>query len=158
MVFPSPIGSGFQGVLAQWINHPLMGTEIDHYRAEYTPPETFNQDGNPDYLAQSPGQQSSGIVYTPNPDNSLRAVFCPVSLRPIQDQAGIYYQGDMQIFLLEDLGEVYQLNDDKPKRQDKFIVQGQTFYASSPAFPCQQGSAIAAWQIYLARERYPVTS
>lgn len=142
--------------LAQWVNHPLFGTNIDHYRAEYAPPETFPDDSTPDYLAASPGQQLTGITYTPNENNPLRGVFCLAPVRPIQDVGGIYYQADMQIVLLEDLGDVFQLDESKPKRQDKFIIDGSTYYANSTSFPCQQGSAIVAWQIFLTKERYPV--
>lgn len=144
-------------ILARQVNHPLFGADIDHFRAEYAPDNTFAE-GNPDYLAANPGQQNTGVIYTPNEDNPLRGVFCPVPLQPVQAQGGIYYQGDMQIIVLQDLGEVFKLDEAKPKRQDKFVIQGNTFYASSPAFPCQQGSAIVAWQIFLSRERYPVQS
>jgi hypothetical protein len=138
--------------------NPLIGATIEHYFAQYVDDGSFTKYGQIDYLAQEVGQDQTGIKYVANPKNPIRGVFCSSGRRPVQDKGGIRYEAQPQIILLEDPGEVYSLDPEKPKRQDKFIVSGRTYYATAPAFPCQMGDTIAAFKIDLALERYPVTN
>ncbi len=36
------------------------------------------------------------------------------------------------------------------------MIAGGTYYATAPILPCQMGDTVAAFQIFLSRERYPV--
>ena len=136
------------------LQHPFYGTPIAHYRATY--PKNEEVTSKPDYLAANPGDYGSGIVYVANIDNPLRGVFCQSPRKPVQEVAGIYYQAQADLYVMQDLGEVFALENDRPKRQDRFIINGQTYYAAAPSFPCMMGTTIALWKIDLVLERYPV--
>ncbi|MFB6214838.1 MAG: hypothetical protein ABEI54_03115 [Candidatus Bipolaricaulia bacterium] len=148
----------FRQILERWVNHPLFGLEIDHYRAQHAPDSAFNSRGEPDYLAESPGFRTTGVQYPDQPTTTFRGVFCPTGYQPIQDEAGIYYTAETQIITLQDLGQVYQVEEGRPKLQDKFVVSNGIYYAASPKIPCQQGSVVAGWQIMVTAQRYPVAN
>lgn len=158
---PLPIGNSqigslaIQAIRSALVNNPLYGTPIYHHQAQIASAD-FNKQGQPDYLSANPGVHGSGINYVPNPANPLRGIFCPSPRKPYQDKGGIYYQAQMEIYLLDNIGEIFVLENDRPKRQDKFVINNQTYYCIAPAFPCQMGEAIAAWKIELNLERYPV--
>lgn len=151
-------GDRLLAMLAQVVANPLIGATIQHFIAGYVAESNFSVYGQVDYLAPDAGQDQTGITYTANPNNPLRGVFCATSRRPVQDKGGIRYEAQPQIILLEDPGEVFAVDPKFPKRQDKFIVSGRTYYAAAPAFPCQMGDTIAGFRIDLALERYPVTN
>jgi hypothetical protein len=143
--------------LLRMLKNPLLGVDVEHYRAEHVGATNFTPYYQPDYLAINPGENATGVQYSPNPENPLRGVFCQAKRTPLQDKGGIYYTAQTHLFLLENPGEVFALDDRLPKRQDKFVVSGQTYYAIAPAVPCQSGSVIAAWKIELTLQRYTVT-
>lgn len=150
--------AGFLAIqaLKRAVQSPLYGTPFEHYQAQLAAPENFNDRGLPDYLAADPGVYSTGVNYTPNPKNPQRGIFCRAPFRPQQDVGGIYYVAQMSLYVFDDPGEVYKLDGTYPKRQDMFIINGQKYYATAPATPCQTGETIAAWQIDLNLERFPV--
>lgn len=154
--FQTTVQAGWlQQVVGNVLQNPLLGTTILHFQAFLAGPENFNEQGKPDYLAPGAGLYGSGVRYTPNPKNPLRGVFCRKPLRPFQENAGIHYQAECEIYLPEDPGEVFILDDKYPKRQDRFEVAGGVYYATAPVFPCQIGDTVAAWQVSLSRERFP---
>lgn len=155
--FPeSASGAFIRQAIANVINNPMFGATVYHYRAiEATQPD-YNTLGQPSYLAPEPGLYDSGVGYEPSPHNPLRGVFCRQKSNPYQDKGGIYYQAEGQLYLLDDPGEVFVLLDNRPKRQDRFEIAGGVYYATAPVFPCQMGDTVAAFQIFLSRERYPV--
>lgn len=142
--------------LQQAIKNPLMGVDVQHYRAQLAPAPNFTPYGQPDYLSLNPGEFASGVEYAS--PVLLRGVFCQAKRQPYQDKGGIYYTAQTHLFLLENPGEIFVLDDRFPKRQDKFVISGATYYAIAPTFPCQSGETIAAWKIDLNIQRYPVTS
>jgi hypothetical protein len=152
----SPQGELVLQVIKNAINHPLFGTPFEHHQAQHVAPNNFNDRGQPDYLAPDPGVYSTGITYVANPANPLRGIFCRAPYRPYQDVGGIYYQAQMNLHVLDELGDIFLLDGKYPKRQDKFVINGIDYYATAPATPCQMGETIAAWTIELNRERYPV--
>jgi hypothetical protein len=127
-------------------------------RSQLTAPENFTPYGQPDYLAADPGIHATGVKYMPSEKNPLRGVYCRAPIRPLQDKGGIYYQAQMELYLPDNPGEIYVLDDKYPKRQDAFEIAGQRYYAIAPATPCMSGEVIAAWKIELNLERYPVTN
>ncbi len=143
--------------IAQILSNPLFGTPFEHFQAQIAA-SSFNEKGQPDYLSFNPGAYNSGIEYIPNPANPLRGLFCQAPRRFNQQPDGIRYEATMELYVQVNLGQVFKVQDRFPKLQDKFVVNGQTYYAANPAFPCQMGEAIAAWKIELALERYPVTN
>jgi hypothetical protein len=142
--------------IANMLKRSLNATSILHFQSEWAPPANFDERGNPDYLAADSGVFDSGIRYRPNPQNPLKGIFCPAKRNPFQAVSGIYYQADVEIYVLEDLGSVFVLDGKYPKRQDAFEALGRRYYATAPAFPCAQGDLIVAWKISAALERYPV--
>jgi hypothetical protein len=151
----SLVGQFAAQAIANMMMNPLMGATVYHYRAIAAPAE-FNTLGQPDYLSAEPGLYDSGVTYEPVPENPLKGVFCRQRSNPFQDKGGIYYQSEATLYLANDPGEVFVLSDNRPKRQDRFEVSGGVYYATGPVFPCQVGDTVAAWQIYLSRERFPV--
>ena len=155
----APIGNAANQAIAQILTNPLVGTPFEHFRAQWLDDSLYDNRGRPDYLAENSGEFQSGVQYIANPDNPLRGIFCPIARRPTQDKPGIFYEAQMQLFVTDDLGEVFTLDEgerSRPKLQDRFLINSQTFYATQPAFACMQGEAIAAWRIDLALQRYPV--
>ena len=139
------------------INNPNFGTTVYHYQAQHADPKAFDKRGRPDYLSKTdPGDYATGIEFVENPNNPLRGVFCQAPRQPYQDTGGIYYTAQFELYLAQDPGEIFSLDDKYPKRQDKFIVQGNTYYAIAPAMPCALGATVGAWRIQLNVERYPV--
>lgn len=151
-----PIANWQSNLVGNILNNPLFGTPIAHYKAEHVGAGNFDRRGNPDYLAADPGDYATGVQYVANPDNPLKGIFCQAKRHPHQDKGGIYYVAQMEIYLTENLGDVFVLDGHYPKRQDRFIINGQTYYAVAPSLPCQIGAAIAAYKIELNVERYPV--
>jgi hypothetical protein len=155
--FPEHLQGPFlRQAIANVINNPLFGATVYHYRALEATGANHNSLGQPDYLAPAPGLYDSGVDFEANPSNPLRGIFCRQKSNPYQDKGGIYYQAEAQLYLLDDPGELFILSDNRPKRQDKFVIAGGTYYATAPIFPCQMGDTVAAFQIFLSRERYPV--
>lgn len=154
----APQGQYLQAAISVILRNPLVGTPIYHYQAQHADSDQFNEIGQPDYLASDPGVFESGIQYVANPDNPIRGIFCARKLNPYQDKGGIYYQGEFEVYLPSDPGEVFILDDKYPKRQDKFVINGGNYYATAPVFPCLMGETVAAWQVFLSRERYPVSN
>lgn len=152
----SPVGAFAAQAIRNILSNPLFGTTVYHYRAELAPQANFNDRGQPDYLGASPGHFASGVVYTPNPNNPLKGAFCQIPRKPVQEVSGIYYQATHELIVLEDLGLVYELDGQYPKRQDAFDIAGYRWYATGPATPCQQGDVLVGWKIELNLERYPV--
>jgi hypothetical protein len=137
------------------INHPLIGVPVLRYRAEFAADRNYDRHGNPHYLSPDATQDATGIIY-PEPPESIRGVFCPNSITAIQESAGQRIEVDANLFLVGDPGPVYQLSQNRPKRQDKFIISGATYYAATPAYPCSSGEVIGAYRISLARQRQEV--
>lgn len=133
-----------------------MGTNIEHYQAQTADGADFNRKGQPDWLASDPGVNATGVNFVANPGNPLRGVFCQAPRRPLQDKGGIYYTAQFELYLPVDLGEVFELSGDRPKRQDRFVIGGKTYYAIAPSMPCQAGDTVALFKIELNIERYPV--
>lgn len=155
--FPNQSPANYlQAAIAQILRSPYAGTPVDHYWATLAGDENFDKYGKPDWLGESPGQDASGVRYEPNPDNPLRGLVCKAPYRPQQDRAGIIYVAEFELYLPHDPGEVFVLAGDRPKRQDKFLIQGGVYYATAPVFPCIAGEMVAAFKISLSRERYPV--
>lgn len=152
----SPQSGYLQQTLTNLFKQPYFGTPVEHFKAELVAAESFDKYGKPDWMAQESGQYDSGIKFAPNPDNPLRGVYCRAPLRPNQEPAGITLQAEVDLYLPVDPGDVFVLHDDRPKLQDKFVIQGNVFYATAPVFPCQVGEAVALWKVSLSRERYPV--
>lgn len=142
--------------IAQVIQNPLAGALALHYRAELADPSSFTRYGQPDYLGFDPGTYTTGVQY--GQPIELRGIFCRAKLNPFLDKSGIRYQAEMNFYVPHDPGEVFVLDAKYPKRQDKFVISGGVYYATGPATPCQMGDTIAAWQIDLSRERYPVAT
>jgi len=155
---PSPTSTLISRLLTQVVQNPLYGTPFEHYRAEWVDDTAFDERGRPNYLARSPGQDATGITFKANPENPLRGVFCPSPRKAMLDNRGMFFQSDFQLYVLEDLGTVYQIVENRPKLQDKFVINQQTCYAAQPAFPCVQGETVAAWKIDLVLQRYPVVN
>jgi hypothetical protein len=157
-------GSGIQtevnplwtGMVKNFINNPLHGATILRYLAANTQPEAHDSRGRPDYLSDDRGYQATGIQYVADPRNPYKGIFCRGRNTVLQLLAGIQYVSSHEIYLAEDPGEVYILDDHYPKRQDRFVIQNINYYATGPAEPCQLGDSIAAWKIGLNRERFPV--
>jgi hypothetical protein len=158
-MYSTPFQTGELAIAAlqSILNNPLFGTPFDHYQAQIAS-SSFNAKGQPDYLSLDPGVYNSGIQYVANTANPLRGVFCPAPRRANQQIDGIRYEASMELYTQVDLGQVFKVQEKFPKLQDKFVINGQAFYAANPAFPCQMGEAIAAWKIELALERYPVVN
>lgn len=155
--FPNtPLGGLAIQAIQRMLQSTVYSATVMHYQAQLLDSGSYSDRGKPSYLAEDPGVFGSGVQYVPNPDNPLRGVFCPVKRTPYQDVGGIYYQAQAELYLATNPGEIYKLDDKYPKRQDRFDVLGQTYYAVGPAFPCSLGDAIAAWKIELNLERYPV--
>jgi hypothetical protein len=152
----TPQGRFIRQAIATVIRNPLYGSTVFHYRARAAIAADYNTLGQPSYLAPEPGLYDSGVEYDANPENPLKGIFCRKKQNPFQDKGGQYYQGEAELYLLSDPGEVFVLSTDRPKRQDKFVIAGGTYYATAPAFPCQMGDTVAAFQVFLSRERYPV--
>ena len=148
-------GGYFTGLVQNAIANGIHGTTVEHYQAQWVE-ESFSERGTPDYLAGEAGEQGTGIRYTANPQNPLKGAFCPTQKRPVQGPEGQYYQADMELYLAKFPGDVYRLDDKKPKLQDRFVIQGQRYYAIAPAMPCTLGDSAAAWKILLTIERSPV--
>lgn len=148
-------GSYLQSMIQQVLRSPYAGTVVEHYQAQVVGDQNFDKYGRADWLGESPGQDATGIRFVPNPNNPLRGIFCRAPYRPYQDKGGIYYQAEMELYLPEDIGEVFVLGENRPKRQDKFLISGGTYYATAPVMPCQAGETVAAFKISLSRERYP---
>ena len=151
----SPQGDYLQSVVQRLMQLPYAGTVVQHYQAQLVEDGNFNKLGQPDWLGDAPGQDATGIQFVPNPANPLRGIFCRAPYRPYQDKGGIYYQAEMDLYLAQDIGEVFVLEENRPKRQDKFVISGGTYYATAPVMPCQAGETVAAFKISLSRERYP---
>jgi hypothetical protein len=155
--FPeTPQGKFIRQAIANVIRNPLYGSTVYHYRAKVAVGADYNSLGQPGYLAPAPGVYDSGVEFEANPDNPLKGIFCRQKQNPFQDKGGQYYQGEAQLYLLSDPGEVFILSANRPKRQDKFVIAGGIYYATAPVFPCQMGDTVAAFQVFLSRERYPV--
>lgn len=152
----TPQGIFIRQAIAQVIQNPLYGSTVYHYRAIEAVNADYNSLGQPSYLAPAPGVHGSGVEYEANPQNPLKGIFCRQKQTPFQDKGGQYYQGEAQLYLLTDPGEVFVLSEDRPKRQDKFVIAGGIYYATAPVFPCQAGDTVAAFQVFLSRERYSV--
>lgn len=149
-------GAFIRQAIANVIRNPMFGSTVYHYRAIPAGSADYNSLGQPSYLAPGPGVYASGVDYEQNPENPLKGIFCRQKQNPYQDKGGMYYQGEAQLYLLSDPGEVFTLSENRPKRQDKFVIAGGTYYATAPVFPCQMGDTVAAFQVFLSRERYPV--
>lgn len=143
-------------MLQRVLTNPLLSVNVEHYQAQLVSPSNFTPYYQPDYLATNPGVFASGVEYAPNPNNPIRGTFCQAPRQSYQDKSGIYYVAQYNLFLIGDPGEIYILDDKYPKRQDKFVIQGRTYYAIAPAMPCQQGEIVAAYKIELNLQRYPV--
>jgi hypothetical protein len=155
--FTNPAQGGYlQEVIARVLQSPYAGTPVEHHQAQLVEDENFTKYGQADWLGPAPGQDATGVTYVPNPDNPLRGIFCRAPYRPQQDRAGITYVGEMDLYLPKDPGEVFVLEGDRPKRQDKFIISGGVYYATAPVMPCQAGELAVAFKISLSRERFPV--
>ena len=158
---PQPINNTALGGLAiQAVQRVLRTTSYSatvlHFQAVHTGESNYDDRGRPDYLAPNPGLYASGVEYVPNPNNPLKGMFCPSPRRPTQEVSGIYYAAQCDLYLPENIGEVFQVGEKYPKRQDRYEILGQVYYAIAPAFPCSLGDSIACWKIELNRERYPV--
>ena len=151
----APQGGYLQRAIAQILALPFAGTPVEHWQAQLATNENFTKYGQPDWLGPAPGQDATGVTYVANPANPLRGIFCRAPYRPNQDRAGITYVGEMELYLPQDPGEVFTLEGDRPKRQDKFIISGGIYYATAPVMPCQVGEVAAAFKISLSRERFP---
>lgn len=145
-----------QAMFRRVLQNPLAGTQINHFRAEWVDPVNFDDRGRADYLAADAGIYDSGVNYTPNPCNPLLGIFCAPRTRPTQDKAGMTYQAEMEIYLATDPGEVFVLDGTYPKKQDRFDINGTSWYAIAPALPCLSGSVTAMYKVQLTRQRYPV--
>lgn len=143
-------------MLSRVLVNSSFGTTVDHYQAQHVEPDAFDDQGRPDYLSSNSGFQDSGVEYIPNPENPLRGMFCPAPRRPVQEAAGVFYQAQMELYLTENLGDIFVLDDRYPKRQDAFEIAGRRYYAVCPATPCTLGDTTACWKIELSLERYPV--
>lgn len=153
----TPIGGYALQMLQNVINNPNFGSTILHYQAVHADSASFDKRGRPDYLAKTdPGIHATGVEYVANPDNPLRGIFCQAPRQPYQDVGGIYYTAQFELYLATNPGEIYKLDDNLPKRQDRFDVMGQSYYAIAPAMPCALGDTIGAWRIQLNVERFPV--
>lgn len=158
---PSPapntqLGGYAIAMLQNVIANPSFGTTVAHFQATHAT-GTFDDRGRPDYLSKTDiGVNQTGVNYAPNPANPIRGVFCQAKRQPRQQPGGIYYDAQFELYVAENLGEVYRLFDDRPKLQDRFDIHGQSYYAIAPAMPCAVGDTVAAWQIQLNIQRYPV--
>ena len=153
---PDPQSSYLQQAIQNLLKWPQFGTPIEHYKAQLVEDEAFDKQGQPDYLSAEVGEFESGVRYVPNPSNPLRGIFCRAPIRPNQETSGITFQSDTDLYLPVDPGDVFVLEDNRPKRQDRFDIQGVRFYAVAPATPCQAGEVVSLWKISISRERYPV--
>lgn len=151
----TPQGIFLRQAIAQIVTNPLVGSTVYHWKAKPAK-ATFNDAGQPDYLSPQPGLFDSGVDYDPNPNNPLRGIFCRPKQTPFQDKGGIYYQGEASLYLVEDPGEVFVVVNSRPKRQDRFEIAGGVYYAVAPVLPCQMGDTVAAFQVFLSRERFGV--
>lgn len=153
---PIAQSSYLQTALLKLLQSPQLGTPVEHYKAQLVEDETFDKHGQPDYLAKNAGDFESGVQYISNPRNPLRGIFCRSPLRPNQETAGITYQAEMDLYLPVDPGDVFVLQENRPKRQDRFDIQGGRYYAIAPTMPCVVGEVVSLWKVQLSRERYPV--
>ncbi|HEY9752454.1 MAG TPA: hypothetical protein V6C46_05860 [Coleofasciculaceae cyanobacterium] len=157
---PNPIANTQMGNLAiaaiQNIIGGQFGTDVYHFQAQLAPTATFDDRDRPDYLAAEPGFNSTGIIFVANPKNPIKGIFCQAPQRPIQENAGIYFQADMELYLPEDIGPTFVVDTNGPKRQDKFVIFGTDYYSANPATPCILGMTTACWKISLTLQRYPV--
>ena len=153
---PDPQSSYLQQAIERLVKWPQFGVPVEHYMAQLVADETFDKQGQPDYLAQEAGEFESGVKYLSNPRNPLRGIFCRAPIRPNQETSGLFYQSETDLYLPVDPGNVCVLEDNRPKRQDRFDIQGARYYAVAPAMPCQIGEVVSMWKISISRERYPV--
>jgi hypothetical protein len=152
----TPQGIFIRQAIAAIASSPMVGTTVYHWKAVEAKQATYNEAGQPDYLAPTSGLFDSGIDYRPNPNNPLKGIFCRPKQTPFQDKGGIYYQGEASLYLVQDPGEVFVVVNDRPKRQDRFQIAGGIYYATAPVMPCQMGDTVAAFQVFLSRERFGV--
>lgn len=153
---PNAQSQYLQQAIANVFRLPYFGVPVCHFKASLVEDAAFDKYGKPDYLAADAGEFDSGVQYEPNPDNPLRGVYCKPSIRPNMDKGGIIYQAELDLYLPVDVGDVFVLEGDRPKRQDKFEIQGARYYATAPALPCQIGEVVSVWKIPISRERFPV--
>ncbi|MBT9158962.1 MAG: hypothetical protein DDT26_00211 [Dehalococcoidia bacterium] len=135
------------------IQNPSYGTPVTHYRASRSA-------GGTNWLSEAPGQDMTGVeftlvAYTPE----LRCILCKQQKMPIQDKGGVYYTVTQPIVIVPNPGIIYSVDPVlEPRLQDKFEIGDLTYYAASPATPCILGEAVAAYQITLIHERFPVNN
>lgn len=142
--------------LAQILTLSPNGIEFEHYRAQHS--TGYDCDDRPDYLSPDPGDYGSGIKFVANLSNPIRGAFCPPKRSVCFGKDGVTFQAETELYVPVDLGPVYQLFERRPKLQDKFIILGQTYYASGPAVPCVRGNLAALWKIPLMLSQIPVES
>lgn len=150
-----PQSSYLQQAFINVLKNPWAGVPICHYKARLAEDETFDKYGHPDYMASQSGDFDSGVLYDANPSNPLRGVYCRAPLRPNLDPGGFTLQAELDLYLPVDVGDVFVLEGDRPKRQDRFDIQGGRFYAAGPSIPCQGGEIVGLWKIPIIRERFP---